>query len=261
MTIVLAGSRRHYQTFLEKLWERDKTTSGYWYIYNPDVVRGLDRDTRVIRLGSFRQHPNYEEILQECQARFDMNPRRRRFGSDIRYAPLPSFAIPDGRVYLRDDAPEIVSIGAGEMIINGEQSDRLRGLTADVLVVDEPGYSSFSNHVSSHVAQMSRDMSRNIETQMIYGVNGRNTEHSIHINAHTSVLGQIHDSMSEVLSMGARPPENIRVGYSTHQQLLTEISDGCELSPTDQFTLTTQAGQLNIIVNPSQPSNTIVFTR
>ena len=266
MTIVLAGSRRHYQTFLEKLWSRDRSTTNYCYVNNSDAVRGLDRNTRVIKLGSFTTHPNYEEILAYCESRFDMNPRRRdRMSTRIVDGTDPVIAhingVPDGRVYLRDVATDLTqtNVSVGEIVMSEEQSDRIRGLTTDFLVVDEPGLSQFSNNISHHVAQASRDMSRNIETQMIYGMDGRRLEHCIHIAVHTPLLGQIHDALSDVLSSGADAPDTIHVGYQTHHQLLIEMSEGYGQRPTDQFTLTTQAGPLNIIVSHNQPSDTIVF--
>ena len=103
MKLVLAGSQHHYEKFIEKMWEKDKPTDHYRYVNRVDMILGLSRYTRVIKLGNFKLHPQHEELLRECEARFDMRPLRERnndrirgISSDIYYVDEPRLTVPAG---------------------------------------------------------------------------------------------------------------------------------------------------------------------
>ena len=50
MKLVLAGSRAHYNIFLEKLWSKDLNTSNYRYIDRIDSILGLNAEQELIKL-------------------------------------------------------------------------------------------------------------------------------------------------------------------------------------------------------------------
>lgn len=82
MKLVLCGSMADFDRFKRVLWEKDKSVRDYVYISTESMFRGVSRDSEIIRLGSFPNHPNYEEILEEANCRFPERPRRNtRSGS------------------------------------------------------------------------------------------------------------------------------------------------------------------------------------
>ena len=61
--------RQQYNIFLEKLWSKDLNTSNYRYIDRVQDVLGLNRGPELIVLGNATEHPQYEYLLNECEAR------------------------------------------------------------------------------------------------------------------------------------------------------------------------------------------------
>ena len=96
--LVLAGSRAHYDTFLQKLWEKDKPVGDYHYITTLEDLRGFSINCRIVKLGNFREHPDKDRILESARMRFDMTPRRNQIRLDdapVRYTgddPVPTTA-------------------------------------------------------------------------------------------------------------------------------------------------------------------------
>lgn len=76
MKLVLAASYSHYNMFIRILNDKGKNTAHYKYIDYVEDLQGWERDTPVVKLGNFKRHPKYTEILRECEARFDMGSRR-----------------------------------------------------------------------------------------------------------------------------------------------------------------------------------------
>ena len=82
MKLVLASSRQAYDRFIEKIWSKDKDVSIYRYISNVMDLQGLARDavTKVVKVGNYRDHPNYDQIIDEVEFRFDRNSMRESSG-------------------------------------------------------------------------------------------------------------------------------------------------------------------------------------
>lgn len=81
MKLVLAHHITKYHIFLGKMIDKGKDIASYGYVASAMDVQGYDRDTQVIKLGGYQDHPRYQEIIEACEQRFDMSPRRRN--SDI----------------------------------------------------------------------------------------------------------------------------------------------------------------------------------
>ena len=88
MKLVLCGSSEHYERFIEVLWRKDKDTSEYRYIQNSGHLQGFPRDTQIVKLGSFRNHPDHDEILNRANIQFDTRPRSERVR--ISDGPMPA---------------------------------------------------------------------------------------------------------------------------------------------------------------------------
>ena len=78
--LVLCGSYAHYQEFTEHLWSKDKDISNYKYIGRPrDILGYSSNDCTIVKLGSFRTHPECQAIAHEATMRgFDLTSRTRR---------------------------------------------------------------------------------------------------------------------------------------------------------------------------------------
>lgn len=76
MKLVLAGSRDCFERFRYEMWMKDKNTNDYRYVGNIGDIRGFARDTKIVRLGSFRDHPRHDEIWEAVQERFDIPESR-----------------------------------------------------------------------------------------------------------------------------------------------------------------------------------------
>ena len=88
MKFVLAGSREKYQSFVDNLWSKDKPISDYRYIHRIDTILGAGTGNELIILANATEHPNYEYLLKECEAR---GIHRRSARSRIGHGRSPSY--------------------------------------------------------------------------------------------------------------------------------------------------------------------------
>lgn len=140
MKLVLAGSREHYNAFLEKLWEKDIDTRSYRYIHRIDTILGLDDGQELIILGNAREHPQFDYLRRECQARgiFRRSAESRR-GERIGHGRHPGYAL---HTY-----DESVPQNARIQPLASPPPDReprwrmpepMRGTEASLSIIDEP---------------------------------------------------------------------------------------------------------------------------
>jgi len=85
MKLVLAGSRRAYDKFLHILDYHNKYPCNYRYISHARDIRGYPRETQIIKLANFSQHPQHDEILEYAKERFDMRTLRERRAEEPRW--------------------------------------------------------------------------------------------------------------------------------------------------------------------------------
>lgn len=98
MKVVLARTIEDYCRFLEKIYLRGKSVRGYRFIRNLQTIRGLSRDTQLVRLRGWDERPDADDIMEECRNRIQI-PERIRTGNRrtrVGHGRTPGYQISDG---------------------------------------------------------------------------------------------------------------------------------------------------------------------
>ena len=79
MKVVVAGSKRDFDRFLEVLWRKDKDISQYKYVDTELHLRGMSADgNEIVKLSSFNARPDKEVFEDAIRERgFDTSRRSR----------------------------------------------------------------------------------------------------------------------------------------------------------------------------------------
>ena len=82
MKLVLAGSMKDYEKFIEVLRKKGKDTSMYVFISGSGYLYACVTTSEIVKLGRFKNHPQHEEILAivDDRLRRELLRRGRRQG-------------------------------------------------------------------------------------------------------------------------------------------------------------------------------------
>lgn len=118
MKLVLCGNHGDYDQFIDVLYRRDRLNEEYVYISHPRDIRGHSPEARIVKLRSFQNHPQRNEIMDICRQRYDMRSleerNRDRYRGVYGQSPIESFQ--SGRVFQAPEGIHPIPIPSGYTI-------------------------------------------------------------------------------------------------------------------------------------------------